>query len=91
MEMINSPDRHDFKATLASEQLGKRHPIEVGTETVRQWMITEVIWQSKGRKLREVHAWRLRRSHYGEQSDTSDHERLAAAVSRLAASRKSVV
>ena len=32
-------------------------------------------WQSKGRKLREVHAWRPRRSHYGEpvQWDTSDH------------------
>jgi hypothetical protein len=82
MEMINSPDWHDFKPTIASEQLGKRHPIQVSKESVRQWMITEGIWQSKGRELREVHAWRLRRSHYGElvQWDTSDHDCLAAAV-----------
>ena len=39
-------------------------------------MIGEGIWRSKGRKLREVHAWRPRRSHYGElvQWDTSDHD-----------------
>ncbi len=39
-------------------------------------MIADGIWQSKGRKLQEVHAWRPRRSHYGElvQWDTSDHD-----------------
>lgn len=76
MEIVKSPDWHDFKPTFASEQLAKRHQIQVSKETVRQWMIAEGIWQSKGRKLREVHTWRPRRSHYGElvQWDTSDHD-----------------
>jgi len=76
MELVKSPDWHDFKPTFASEQLAKRHQIQVSKETVRQWMIAEGIWRSKGRKVREVHAWRPRRSHYGElvQWDTSDHD-----------------
>jgi hypothetical protein len=76
MEIMKSPDWHDFKPTFASEQLAKRHQIQVSKETVRQWMMAEGIWQSKGRKLREVHTWRPRRSHYGElvQWDTSDHD-----------------
>jgi hypothetical protein len=76
MEIVKSPDWHDFKPTFAAEQLGKRHQIQVSKETVRQWMIAEGIWKSKAKKLREVHAWRPRRSHYGElvQWDTSDHD-----------------
>lgn len=76
IEIMKSPEWHDFKPTFASEQLAKRHRIEVSKETVRQWMIAEGIWQSRGRKVREVHQWRPRRSHYGElvQWDTSDHD-----------------
>lgn len=76
MEVVKSPDWHDFKPTFASEQLAKLHQIQVSKETVRQWMIADGIWQSKGRKLKEVHSWRPRRSHYGElvQWDTSDHD-----------------
>lgn len=76
MEIVKSPDWHDFKPTFASEQLAKRHQIQVSKETVRQWMMAEGIWQSKGRKVKEVHQWRPRRSHYGElvQWDTSDHD-----------------
>jgi hypothetical protein len=76
MEIIKSPDWHDFKPTFASEQLAKRHQIEASKETVRQWMMADGIWQSRGRKVKEVHAWRPRRSHYGElvQWDTSDHD-----------------
>jgi hypothetical protein len=76
MQIIKSPEWHDFKPTFASEQLAKRHQIQVSKETVRQWMTAEGIWQSKGRKIREVHQWRPRRSHYGElvQWDTSDHD-----------------
>jgi len=76
MEIVKSPDWHDFKPTFASEQLAKRHQIQVSKETVRQWMMAEGIWQSKGRKVKEVHAWRPRHSHYGElvQWDTSDHD-----------------
>jgi hypothetical protein len=76
MEIVKAPAWHDFKPTFAAEQLAKRHQIRVSKETVRQWMIAEGMWQSRGRKLREVHAWRPRRSHYGElvQWDTSDHD-----------------
>lgn len=76
MEIVKSPDWHDFKPTFASEQLAKRHQIQASKETVRQWMIAEGIWRSQGRKLKEVHPWRPRRSHYGElvQWDTSDHD-----------------
>jgi DNA-binding Lrp family transcriptional regulator len=76
MEIVKSADWHDFKPTFAAEQLAKRHQIRVSKETVRQWMIAEGIWQSQGRKVKEVHPWRPRRSHYGElvQWDTSDHD-----------------
>lgn len=85
MEIVKSPDWHDFKPTFASEQLAKRHQIEVSKETVRQWMIAEGIWQSKGRKVRDVHPWRPRRSHYGElvQWDTSDHDWLEGRGERV--------
>jgi hypothetical protein len=76
MEIVKSPDWHDFKPTFASEKLAKLHQINVSKETVRQWMMVDGIWESKSRKLRKVHTWRPRRSHYGElvQWDTSDHD-----------------
>jgi hypothetical protein len=39
MAFLKSPDWHDFGPTFASQQLAKRHKIEVSKETVRQWMI----------------------------------------------------
>jgi transposase len=76
MEIVKTPDWHDFKPTFAAEQLAKRHAIQVSKETMRQWMMAEGIWQSKGRSVGEIHTWRPRRSHYGElvQWDTSDHD-----------------
>ena len=75
MKILSAPVYQGFGPTLATEYLNKKHGIEVSKETVRQWMMAEGLWQSKGRKLREVHSWRPRRSHYGElvQWDTSDH------------------
>jgi hypothetical protein len=85
LEIVKSPEWHDFKPTFASEQLAKRHQIEVSKETVRQWMMAEGIWQSRGRKVKEVHQWRPRRSHYGElvQWDTSDHDWLEGRGERV--------
>ena len=76
MEIVQSPDWHDFKPTFASQQLAKRHQIQVSKETLRKWMMAEGIWESNGRKVGEIHTWRPRRSHYGElvQWDTSDHD-----------------
>lgn len=85
MEMVKSPEWHDFGPTFASQQLAKRHQIEVSKETLRQWMIEEKIWESQSRKVKEAHPWRPRRSHYGElvQWDTSDHDWLEGRGERV--------
>jgi hypothetical protein len=76
MVIVKTPEWHDFGPTFASQQLAKRHQIEVSKETLRQWMMAERIWESHSRKVKEAHPWRPRRSHYGElvQWDTSDHD-----------------
>ena len=76
MEIVKMPDWHDFGPTFASQQLAKRHEIEVSKETLRKWMIAEGVWESKAGKIKEIHQWRERRSHYGElvQWDTSTHD-----------------
>src|ERR1035437_10105772 len=37
--LLKQPEWHDFGPTFASEQLAKRHSIEVSKETVRGWMV----------------------------------------------------
>ena len=76
LAMLKQPDWHDFGPTFAAEQLGKRHRIEVGKETLRGWMMEAGLWRSQSRQLQEVHPWRARRSGFGElvQWDTSDHD-----------------
>lgn len=76
LKILEQPDWHDFGPTFASEQLSKRHQIEVSKETVRGWMITAGLWQAHPQKTREIHCWRARRSAYGDlvQWDTSDHD-----------------
>ena len=76
LALLKQPDWHDFGPTFASEQLAKRHQIEVSKETVRKWMAEAGLWENRSRKVQEVHCWRPRRSGYGElvQWDTSDHD-----------------
>src|SRR5262245_47473111 len=76
LAILKQADWHDFGPTFAAEQLAKRHQIQVGKETLRGWMIEAGMWQSKSRRLAEVHAWRARRSGFGElvQWDTSEHD-----------------
>ena len=54
----------------------ERHRIQVSKETLRKWLIEASAWKAKPRKVREVHAWRPRRSCRGElvQWDTSIHD-----------------
>ena len=61
---------------MAAEYLGKKHEIEVSQETVRQWMIRAKLWRAQAAEGEKVHAWRPRRSRFGElvQWDTSDHD-----------------
>src|SRR5438067_618737 len=76
LKILKQPDWHDFGPTFAAEQLAKRHQIQVGKETLRGWMIEAGLWESKARRLQEVHGWRPRRSGFGElvQWDTSEHD-----------------
>jgi transposase len=76
VELLKQPEWHDFGPTFASEQLAKRHGIEVSKETVRGWMVAAELWTARPRKLGEKHFWRPRRSGYGElvQWDTSNHD-----------------
>ena len=76
LAILRQPEWHDFGPTFASEQLLKRHQIEVSDETLRRWMIEAGMWKSKTQARPEVHGWRPRRSGFGElvQWDTSDHD-----------------
>jgi len=76
LAILKQPDWHDFGPTFAAEQLAKQHQIQVGKETLRGWMMEAGLWQSKARRLAEVHCWRPRRSAFGElvQWDTSEHD-----------------
>ena len=76
LELLKQPEWHDFGPTFASEQLEKRHGIQVSNETLRKWMIEAGLWKSPERKLDQVHVWRERRSGFGElvQGDTSTHD-----------------
>lgn len=76
IEFLKQPDWHDFGPTFASEQLAKRHQIQVGKETLRGWMIEAGLWKPGVRRIEGVHCWRPRRSAFGElvQWDTSEHD-----------------
>jgi transposase len=76
MELLKQPEWHDFGPTFASQQLAKRHKLEVSKETLRAWMIECGLWKPGSRKIEDVHCWRSRRSGFGElvQWDTSDHD-----------------
>ena len=66
MEIVKSPDWHDFKPTFASEQLAKRHQIQVSKETVRQWMIRAKLRRGRKTQVKQVHVWRPGRSRCGD-------------------------
>jgi transposase len=76
IQFLKQPDWHDFGPTFASEQLAKRHQIEVSDETLRRWMINAGLWKPRARRIEEIHCWRPRRSAFGElvQWDTSTHD-----------------
>jgi len=75
----------DFGPTLAADYLRKKHRIDASKETVRQWMIRGKLWRAKPEKVKKVHAWRPRRSRFGElvQWDTSEHDWLEGRGERL--------
>lgn len=66
----------DFGPTLAAEYLAERHGITISKETLRTWLLQAGAWKAKPRRVKQVHAWRPRRSCRGElvQWDTSIHD-----------------
>jgi hypothetical protein len=54
-----------FGPTLAAEHLA-RSGIVVSRETLRHWMRSAGLWQTRRRTLRPVHVWRARRAAFGE-------------------------
>src|ERR1700726_138867 len=65
----------DFGPTLAAEKLSELHGLDLGVETLRQWMIGADLWVRRKDRLKRVHQPRARRDCLGElvQIDGSEH------------------
>jgi hypothetical protein len=85
VKILSAPVYEGFGPTLAAEYLGKRHGIAASKETVRQWMMRAKLWRGKKDKVKQIHAWRPRRSRWGElvQWDTSEHDWLEGRGEKL--------
>jgi DNA-binding Lrp family transcriptional regulator len=82
---LRKPECRDFGPTYAAEHVSQRLGIKIGKDTVRKWMMTAGLWQSRKRACVEVHLWRQRRACWGEllQWDTSVHDWLEGRGERL--------
>src|SRR4030081_2920160 len=65
----------DFGPTLAAEKLSELHGLDLGVETLRQWMIGAGLWVRRKDRLKRIHQPRVRRDCLGElvQIDGSEH------------------
>src|SRR6202045_3214211 len=65
----------DFGPTLAAEKLSELHGLDLGVETLRQWMIDAGLWVRRRDRLKRIHPPRARRDCLGElvQIDGSEH------------------
>ena len=65
----------DFGPTLAAEKLSELHGLDLGVETLRQWMINAGLWVRRKDRLKRIHQPRARRDCLGElvQIDGSEH------------------
>lgn len=75
-----------FGPLFASEKLAERDGIRVSKETLRQWMITDGLWQVKKERKKKHLQWRERKAHYGQmlQMDGSHHAWLEKRGPKLA-------
>lgn len=75
VEILSEKIYEGFGPTLAAEYLRRKHRIQAGRETVRQWMMRGKLWRGRKQKVQEMHVWRPRRSRRGAlvQWDTSEH------------------
>jgi Helix-turn-helix domain len=60
---------------LAAEKLSEVHGLDLGVETLRQWMIGAGLWVRRKDRLKRIHQPRVRRDCLGElvQIDGSEH------------------
>ena len=60
---------------LAAEKLSELHGVDLGVETLRQWMIDAGLWVRRKDRLKRIHQPRARRDCLGElvQIDGSEH------------------
>jgi len=67
---------YDFGPTFAAEKLLEKHSINISSETLRQWMISDGIWKSKCKKKEQNHPMRERCPRMGElvQIDGTPHD-----------------
>jgi hypothetical protein len=56
---------HDYGPTLAAEELAE-HGLQVGKETLRQWLREAGLWKARRARVERVHQWRRRRARWGE-------------------------
>ena len=65
----------DFGPTLANEKMQEIHGISISTQTLRNYLIEQGLWQKK-RKGKKHRKWRERKEHFGEmiQMDGSHHD-----------------
>jgi transposase len=75
VQILSQPVYRGFGPTLAAEYLNDKHDMEVGRETVRQWMIAAKLWRAQPQQVEKAHQWRPRRSRFGDLVpwDTSIH------------------
>jgi hypothetical protein len=55
----------DFGPTLAAKHLAQ-DGLPVSRETLRKWMIREMLWRPRRKRVNAVHVWRERRACFGE-------------------------
>ena len=56
----------DFGPTLTAEKLSEVHGLNLGVETLRQWMIGAGLWVRRKDRLQRIHQPRARRDCLGE-------------------------
>lgn len=61
----SGPVGERFGPTLAAEHLSEEHGIQIDSETLRRWMLSEGLW-SRERRRKAYRKRRARRSHFGE-------------------------
>lgn len=65
LRRLRQPAYAGFGPTLATEHLAQ-HGLRVSRETLRKWMSAAGLWQTRRRRVKQVHVWRPRRSAFGE-------------------------